>query len=241
MLKEIIDNFYLENSRGSYVQKKFYVSDAGKCPRSIFFKFKQAPCRDLEPRILRLFDHGHYIHQLIVKALSGQNVLRGDEVNIPANNLVSGRADALIQVEGRDYVVDIKSISSNGFRVLNKPSEEYIYQLQLYLHFFQISQGILLYVNKDTQDLKEFVLDYDQQLCHWLMDGLEELGAKIESNLVPVRLGDWPSNNQCRYCPYKEVCSMIGVEEVSWDDFKERVAQHEEDIKNGVSKKKLLS
>lgn len=241
MLKEIIDNFYLDNNRESYPQKRFYVTDAGKCPRSVFFKFKQAPCRDLEPRILRLFDHGNYIHELIIKALSGQKVLRGDEVNIPANNLVSGRADALIQVAGEDYVVDIKSINSMGFRVLAEPSLEYVYQIQLYLHFFQINQGVLLYVNKDTQDLKEFLIDYDEELCHRLLDGLELLGQKIAANRVPVRSGDWPSNGQCRYCPYKEVCSMVGADEVSWDEFKERVAKHEESIKNGESKKKLLS
>lgn len=241
MLKEIIDNFYRENDRGSYAQKRFYVTDAGKCPRSVFFKFKQAPCRDLEPRILRLFDHGNYIHELIVKALSGQNVLRGDEVNIPANNLISGRADALIQVEGQDYVVDIKSINSVGFRTLTEPSPEYIYQLQLYLHFFQIEQGILLYVNKDTQDLKEFTLDHDPALCERLLDDLEKLGSKIEANLVPVRLDDFPSNGQCRYCSYKEVCSMVGAEEVSWEDLKERVGEYEESIKNGDSKKKLFS
>ncbi len=241
MLKEIIDNFYLENNKENYAQKRFYVTDAGKCPRSVFFKFKQAPCRDLEPRILRLFDHGNYIHELIIKALSGQNVLRGDEINIPANNLISGRADALIQVEGRDYVVDVKSINSMSFRTLSEPSEEYIYQLQLYLHFFQIDKGILLYVNKDTQGLKEFLIDYDSSLCHKLLDDLEKLGAKIQADQVPVRLENWPSNGQCRYCPYKEVCSMIGADEVSWNDFKERIAAHEEGIKNGESKRQLLS
>lgn len=241
MLKEIIDNFYLENNRDNYAQKRFYVTDAGRCPRSVFFKFKQAPCRDLEPRILRLFDHGNYIHELIIKALSGQNVLRGDEINIPANNLISGRADALIQVDDHDYVVDIKSINSMSFRTLHEPSEEYIYQLQLYLHFFQIEQGILLYVNKDTQDLKEFLIEYDTDLCHKLLDDLERLGLKIQANQVPERLNDWPSNSQCRYCQYKEVCSMVGAAQVSWDDFKERIGNYEESIKNGESKKQLFS
>jgi CRISPR/Cas system-associated exonuclease Cas4 (RecB family) len=241
MLKEIIDNFYLENNQGSYPQKRFYVTDAGKCPRSVFFKFKQAPCRDLEARILRLFDHGNYIHELIVKALSGQNVLRGEEINIPANNLISGRADALIQVDGQDYVVDIKSINSMSFRTLTEPSPEYVYQLQLYLHFFQIAQGVLLYVNKDTQDLKEFLLDYDSSLCNRLLDELEELGQMISENQVPVRLDEWPSGGQCRYCPYKEVCSMIGASQVSWDDFKERILAYEASIKNGDSKKQILS
>ena len=74
MLKEIIDEFY-RKQESSRKQTRFYVSDAGKCHRFIFFKFKQAPHPALEPRILRLFDHGNYIHRLVINALKEQGVL----------------------------------------------------------------------------------------------------------------------------------------------------------------------
>jgi len=45
----------------------------------------------MEARILRLFDHGNYIHSLIIKALEGQGVLLGEEVNIPPSDFVHGR------------------------------------------------------------------------------------------------------------------------------------------------------
>jgi len=66
---------------------------------------------------------------------------------------------------------------------LDNPSEEYINQLQLYLHFFKIKKGVILYVNKDTQALKEFFLDYDAAKCNWLLDDLKEIKKEIERRL----------------------------------------------------------
>ena len=66
MLKEIIDKFYLDREKDK-AQSHFYVTDAGKCPRALFFKFKNAPKKEMEANILRLFDHGDYIHKLIMK------------------------------------------------------------------------------------------------------------------------------------------------------------------------------
>jgi len=125
MLEEIIDQFYREQKH-SRKQTRFYVTDAGKCHRFIFFKFKQAPHPDLEPRILRLFDHGNYIHRLIINALEKQGVLEGEEVNIPSQELISGRADALLKIKGERYIVDVKSINRNGFSALKKPKEDHI-------------------------------------------------------------------------------------------------------------------
>ena len=41
MLKELIDQFYLDNQKNKE-QTRFYITDAGKCPRAVFFKFKNA-------------------------------------------------------------------------------------------------------------------------------------------------------------------------------------------------------
>ncbi len=240
MLKEIIDQFYRESHK-DFPQTHFYVSDAGKCPRYIFFKFKQAPRRDYKPRILRLFDHGDAIHRMITKALSDQGILRGEEVTVPSPDFISGRADAIIKIGNERYVVDIKSMNSHIFRKLKEPRKTYRYQLQLYLHFLEIKRGILLYVNKNTQALKERYIEYDPELCENLLDSFKDLKKKIEKDIVPPRLDHWPSNKQCRYCRFKEVCSMIGEGELPWADFKEKIQTQAENIKNGKTQENLFS
>lgn len=228
MLHEIIDKYYLDREKdkgGRSAQKHFYISQAGKCPRHLFFKFKNVPEKDLEPNILRLFEHGDHMHQLIMGALTSTRDIHvvASEVKIPPQELVSGRADAIISDGSQLYVLDIKSMNSMIFRTLEEPKLENVQQIQLYLYYFKIPKGILLYVNKDNLQLKEFIFDYDPVVAEEIISGLTILKSKIDSNIVPVRLADYPDNWQCRYCQYKSVCDMGTPDEMNWNDFQTKV------------------
>ena len=229
MLKEFIDKFYLERQQDK-AQTHFYITDAGKCPRAIFFKFKKAPKRELEARILRMFDHGDYIHQLIMKSLFGTRKVRvvAAEIDMPPQEMISGRADAIVSLNNELYVLDIKSINSLIFDKLTAPKEDNVNQLQLYLHFFQVPKGILLYVSKDNQDIKEFVVNYNRDLCLKLLSELKDLKNKIDSDVIPSPLSKWPDDWQCQYCQFKEICDIIGRNELKWSEFKNKVASQGE-------------
>lgn len=229
MLRELIDKYYLDRQKDR-AQHHFYISDAGKCSRAVFFRFKKAPREEMEARILRLFDHGDYIHRLIMKPLlsiRGVHVV-ASEVNIPPQELIRGRADAVLS-DGKDlYVLDIKSMNSMVFKKLNQPKEEHVDQLQLYLHYLDPEKGILLYVNKDTQELKEFLVNYDAKRVNALLEPLTGLKVKIDSNIIPPRITAWPKDWQCRYCSFKEICKMAGAGDVKWLDFKEKIEAQSE-------------
>jgi len=226
MLKELIDKFYLDRQKDRE-QHHFYITDAGKCPRAIFFKFKNVPSRKMDPRVLRMFDHGDYIQMQILSILLSLGIVRASEVNIPPQELVSGRADAIITLGNELYVVDFKSMNSMIFKNLQGAKEENINQLQLYLHFFKIPKGLLLYVNKDTLELKEFLINYNPTLSQALLKDLTVLKSKLDANIIPQRILEYPDNWQCQYCQFKEICSMAGGGEVSWHDFKRKIAPHQ--------------
>ncbi len=210
MLKELIDKFYLENQKNKE-QTRFYITDAGKCSRAVFFKFKNAPKEPTHPRIMRIFEHGENIHRSIFNVLYRLKIGVTTEIPIPSQEIVSGRADAILCMDNENYVLDIKSINSMIFRNLASPKEENIYQIQLYMHFFGIKKGILLYVDKDQQELKEFFLNYDEKLCNELMGKFHALKSQIESDILPERLGDYPKNWQCNYCVFKEICKSANA------------------------------
>ncbi len=226
MLKELIDKFYLDKNK-ERTQTHFYITDAGKCSRATFFKFKKAPKRELEARVLRMFDHGDLYHYFIMRALFGAREVRvvAGELDIPPQEMISGRADAILSINNELYVLDIKSINSMIFERLEAPKEENVNQLQLYLHFFQIPKGILLYVNKDNQDLKEFIVNYDRNLCSKLLNQFRELKKKIDSDIVPQPLPDYPGNWQCKYCQFREICDLIGKREITWQEFKKQIGE----------------
>lgn len=224
MLKELIDKFYLEKQRDGK-QHHFYITDAGKCPRAVFFKFKNAPREEMDANILRIFEHGDHIHEMIMKPLLSIRDIHvvASEVNIPPQELVSGRADAILSDGKQLYVLDIKSMNSMVFRNLNEPKSENIDQIQLYLHYFRILKGILLYVSKDNQDLKEFAIDYNKRQSEGLLAGLADLKKKIDSNMIPSRISGYSDDWQCRYCQFKEVCKMTNGNEMKWEEFKEKM------------------
>jgi len=224
MLKEIIDKYYLDRQKDKE-QHHFYITDVGKCARQIFFKFKNAPRKEMEANILRLFDHGDHIHKMIMKSLLSTRDIHvvASEINIPPQEIISGRADAIVSDGKKLFVLDIKSMNSMIFRNLTEPKEDNIYQIQLYLHYFKIPKGILLYVNKDNQELKEFIVDYDPGLCRQLLDGLKTLKTKIDSDILPITLPDYPNGWQCNYCQFREICDMAEKGEMSWLDFKKRI------------------
>ncbi|PIS17339.1 MAG: hypothetical protein COT59_01170 [Candidatus Nealsonbacteria bacterium CG09_land_8_20_14_0_10_42_14] len=224
MLKELIDKFYLDRQKDKE-QHHFYITDAGKCGRAVFFKFKNAPRRDIEANILRLFDHGDHIHQLIMKPLFSIRDIHvvASEINIPPQELISGRADAILSTGKEMFVLDIKSMNSMIFRNLTQPKEENIDQLQLYLHYFKVPKGILLYVDKDRLELKDFVVGYNRKRALGLIESLTEIKKKIDSEVIPARIPDYPENWQCRYCQFKEICSMANGGDVKWGEFKKKM------------------
>jgi len=222
MLKELIDQFYLDQQKNKE-QTHFYITDAGKCPRSIFFKFKNAPREKMDARILRIYEKGEYLHRNIFNILYRLKLGITTEVQIPAQEIISGRADAILSMNNENYVLDIKSMNSMVFRNLSEPKEENVYQLQLYLHYFNIKKGILLYIDKDQQNIKEFLVEYNPGLVESLLKDFQNLKTKIEKNIIPPRQSDYPENWQCGYCQFKEVCSMADGGEVKWEDFKKKM------------------
>lgn len=222
MLTEIIDKFYLEQQR-SREQNHFYITDVGKCPRAVFFKFKNVPREKMDARILRIFERGESMHGNLINTLIRLGIVVAAEIKIPEQEIISGRADVILSLNNELYVLDIKSMNSMIFRNLTEPKPENLQQVQLYLHYFKIKKGILLYIDKDQQNIKEFVFDYDENLVKSLLQGFESLKTKIDNNLIPSKLAEWPNNWQCRYCQFKDICSTAGDGEINWNDFKKKL------------------
>lgn len=229
MLKELIDKFYL-NQQENRIQERFYITDAGKCNRAIFFKFKNAPRKKIDPRLLRIYDHGDQLHRNIFSILYRLKIGVATEVTIPAQEIISGRADAILTINSENYVLDIKSINSSIFKTLTTPKEENYYQIQLYLYFFQIKKGIILYIDKDQQEIKEFIIEYNPEICQRLLDNFKILQEKISSNIVPSVLDNYPSNWQCNYCQFREICDLVDRLEIDWLKFKEKLIATQQNL-----------
>jgi len=221
MLRELIEKYY-QDKKEEKQRVKFYISEAGKCPRQIFFKFKSAPKEELDPRFLRIFEQGDVIHEKLVRMLRSMGILECAEIPIAPQEDISGRADAVVVLNRERYLIDFKSINSSILRGMKEPKEEHVSQVQLYLHFFNIKRGILLYEGKDTLELKEFTINYDNNLAKRILKQFKDLKDNLQKDIVPECLSDYPKNWQCRYCQFKDVCETAGTDKIDWKEIKEK-------------------
>ena len=209
MLKEKIDSYFFEKEQKNKKQSKIYITDTGKCNRSIFFNFKQIPKTPLDPRIARVFAKGNKFHNDLFELFYSVPSIKviATEIHIPEQDFITGRADAIVSVDNEFYVVDIKSMNSFIFKKMENAKPENIQQIQLYLHFFGIEKGILFYIDKDKQEIKEFIITYDPLMVHFILQNFKKLKNMIDRDEVPPKITkDW----RCSYCRFKSFCKLQG-------------------------------
>ena len=208
MLRELIDEVYLSKQREKE-KTHFYVTDAGKCARAVYLSLKNAPKEPLDARALRIFEHGDHTHMRLASALFSLGIVCAVEVAIPPNETIHGRADAIVRLDGETYVVEFKSINRYAFEnKLSTPQPEHLQQVQLYMHFFKIPKGILIYESKDTQDIKEFVVEYDKDLVGKVLGEFDHIHGFVERGVIPPKPKDIESW-RCEYCCYRQTCAKV--------------------------------
>lgn len=112
--------------------------------------------------------------------------------------------------EGPDnnvIIVELKSINDSGFSYISRtgPKEGHIMQLQLYLHITGVKQGMLFYENKNNQEIKEFLIEYDPFMGEQIMNKVKAANKHVNENTLPPK--EFERNDfECRYCDYKDLC-----------------------------------
>ncbi len=239
----------VENFRGS--------GSGDPCPRSIAFGVlgHNVP---KDARVLRIFRVGNLVEQKIVEAakkanlfVKGSDQLEGkiwDEVAPPSYNPIVSHVDMIANhptLKG-DYLIEIKSMNTNGFRRLPKEHlptlagetplfdsyEGYVTQWNTYAYSPEINlkEGCLLFEDKNDQTQKYFWLLRDKKL-------LEATKAKHayvsdfafgEEKSIPPTPEDFDptdSRGPCRRCDHRYLCKKVSQGEVNYDALREADAK----------------
>jgi CRISPR/Cas system-associated exonuclease Cas4 (RecB family) len=212
MLAERLDQYFQREERNR-PRDYFYVSEVGKCPRQIYYSVKGFPRPPMDGLTARKLAVGDDAHRRLAQALFGMGVVVAAEVPMPPGSLFHGRCDTIVSLDGKNYVVEVKTAHPYSFdQMTSGPRRDHYLQLQLYLHYFGIPQGIVLAENKATQELKEFVVPLDRAEVDRVIRLFERLRQVIfvEGRLPPLpgqeEKRDWEFD-QCRYCPYVPFCN----------------------------------
>ncbi|MCY9308831.1 Dna2/Cas4 domain-containing protein [Bacillus inaquosorum] len=104
-------------------------------------------------------------------------------------------------------IVEFKSIKNKNYTKLpkSKPKTAHEMQLQLYFYLTGIKKGIVYYENKDNQESKHYVVEYDEQLINQVKTDIKEILDYADRRELPEKEGN-ALDVMCRYCDFRNLC-----------------------------------
>ena len=191
--------------------------DCLKCQRLLYYERDvTAPPMREEPdaHLQKIFKMGDAVHAMLQAWFSAWNDLdgfpecKGNEVRIPDNPYsIGGYIDSVIRFPGADTdtIIELKSISDYGFKSLSSPKPAHKLQVGCYMMAQELPEAIVLYVDKNTCDMKEFLvhpIDMQQTLMKW-QQVEEALDKKSVSGLPhSCEMG----SKEWERCPARKIC-----------------------------------
>src|SRR3990167_9074595 len=176
---------------------KFSISSIGCCWREKYLVLKGLYTPKYDEKTKHNFKIGDAFHRLVMSELFEKCPEKGfavvtSEANVPAHKYISGRCDVILCDKKTNELI-LCDIKSAGDWTLNKVRngevpQNYIDQVQLYLHFFGIKRGYLLFVGKHKSTFDEVEIAYNQARCIQLIAEIEHFYENyVEKNVEPER------------------------------------------------------
>ena len=206
--------------RGTLDKLNPHVSDAGACPRSVWYSLKNVP--ESNPPTaddIARFELGHMYEDFMARIFAAQDegFVREQRVEIPVDGTkVTGRRDfdtgALVQ---NDKIIrELKSTNARSLGFLIKerrPRDSNVRQLNLYLHAEGVETGILTYfatgATKGEPFQRSWRITYDPKMAEADLDALAILNYAAKNGQTVdrpagVTKGKYPCTTYCRYVNY---------------------------------------
>ncbi len=209
----MIDNFLKREHRPKSIGK-YYPSEIGSCIRRVWYSYKFP--MEMEPKLIRIFEVGNLMHDFVVNVLKSEknnNEIELLKSEFPFREIIddfeiSGRIDNLIMVKasGKQVLVEVKS--TKDVEHINEAMPHNVSQLQLYMHYLKIHDGILLYVNKNDLTAKAFDVEYSSEDAEKIIARFGSLNKMLKNDIIPK-----PESREsqktiwmCRFCEYRNRC-----------------------------------
>ncbi len=127
--------------------------------------------------------------------------------------------DAILEVNGEHMVVEIKGINHDAFLALTdnldqarkacETVDKAVIQCNLYLHLLQLNHGIILVENKNNQEFRVWVIEYNCVLALLLV----QRAYQVKGAVLRAKHGEWPhricasaEDSRACQCPLQGVC-----------------------------------
>jgi len=155
-------------------------------------------------RVFAIFQQGHDIEEMIIRALGGLVEDEQVPVTLPP---IRGHADGVLRIDGKRELLEIKSANKRRFKLFkDKGVEEvepkYFVQMQVYMHLLLLHQGRFLVMCKDDSEIHVETVPYNRAKATQAIERARALANCGE----PEKIDETGSHPLCTFCEYRRYC-----------------------------------
>jgi CRISPR/Cas system-associated exonuclease Cas4 (RecB family) len=219
-VNEVYEKGIKENG---FTQKKTFAPSQvgyghGTCPRYWYMAFEGAYFEnDIDLDGIVRMHHGTSSHGKIEEIIKQTSLKPEIEKEITNSNPpVRGFVDFIVNWNGERVAGEYKTSAQEAFifrKLKQKGSPAHIVQVLIYLHVLGLDRGVLLYENKNTQELlaleikMEDYKEYADEIIGWMNKVYQNYAySTYMGDTLPARPFYSRKSKECKTCPVKRSC-----------------------------------
>jgi len=206
-LEVALDEYDQTTLRPSKVRDYFSPSSAHWCPRAIWYYMKGYDQDPVKANSLRRMMTGTVYHEFVEQKLKGAGILVSSEEEVTWDDPpIVGHYDAIIErtTDKKHILLEIKSMADpkNKKSLQYLPRHEHLLQWNLYSLMTDIDEGIIFYVNKNSQDYMIFPVERNNDIIENTLTKLRKVKKYLdEGKMIPYL----PDENHS-WCNFQATC-----------------------------------
>ena len=173
-----------------------------------------------EKELMRIFEEGNAIHEKWQRLFIRGGFSKAKDLDFTRYNEkyhISFTPDIICEIDGFGKMVgEIKSVNTFQFKKISEhPSGKK--QLQWYMYLTGIHKGFTLMDDKNSQEFKVKIYDYDPSKVEEYIDRAEDVMLRYDRLLKDKKMVKRPSHctspdcKRCEGCAMKDACWNIGI------------------------------
>jgi CRISPR/Cas system-associated exonuclease Cas4 (RecB family) len=177
-----------------------------------------------------IFDMGRMVEDLVSQDLreAGFNLVEQQRPFSWDKYQITGSIDFKLAINGKVYPTEVKSAAPHPFASVNSVQDmlkhkyhymrKYPAQLTLYLLMDNKDEGVFLFKNKSSGELKEIWMDLDYAFAETLVQKAEAINKHVAEGTLPEPMAY--NEDICGSCGFVHIClpDRIGTEVEVTDD-----------------------
>lgn len=227
---EKIESGYMVGQDPKHQQKKTFAPSGlvyghGECPRYWYHAFDGVVFESTNtPFSVANMSNGSLSHDRIQDALLKSGIAKsfidektGEETTefkiISNDPPIYGYGDGIIEWNGEEIVIEIKTASNESFEYIkksNKAKTYHIAQLLIYMKILKMGKGLVIYENKNNHELFIVPISVNDHYRQWIdttFEWMRTVKQAWKDKQLPQK--NYRANSKiCKGCPIQKACAL---------------------------------